>query len=420
MSYGWQYQNMPDSPKGHEIQKVEGNPDAITTRGHAIAGLGLMMQQSAKTLELLAGGQVGKGDSLDSVKDQAKDVHGDLQKAGERYLPSGDILVKYGHALSETQATLDSVVAECEERWLAVKAKAGAADSADTGTPPAPGADDPVKAAEAEITTAYNHWKDEAEKYDGPYETWWDAYDAAVNGLQDVNDDGVSDGFWDNALPFIEGMVTFLEWAGMVLLVAALIIGGPFIAVLAVIVAVFTLIGTIVLYAKGRADGRDLAFAIIGVIPFGKFAKLGKLGTLASDGARFQRLSGFKNLVIGDDLAKISTHLSEIDRIAGANWARALQEGGTPYAQITAGSRLFARIGAIPESLAGFRLTLTKDAFIGRFMGEPEGPWMGLTNVDFGLRFTRGVFDTVFAPADFANTRIEEQQNASTVESWKP
>ena len=308
MSYGWQYQRMPDSPKGHEIQKVEGDSDSITTRGHDIAALGLMMQQAAKTLELMADGQVGKGDSLDSVKDQAKDVHGDLKKAGERYLPSGDILVKYGQALSEAQTTLDSVVAECEERWLAVKAKAGAADSADTGTPPAPGADDPVKAAETEITTAYNHWKDEADKYDGPYETWWDAYEEAVNGLQDVNDDGVHDGFWDNALPFFEAMVTVLEWAGMILLVAALIIGGPLIAVLATIVAVLTLIGTIVLYAKGRKDGKDLAFAIIGVIPFGKFAKLTKLGEGATAGARFQRLSGFKNLVIGDDLAKISTH----------------------------------------------------------------------------------------------------------------
>ena len=92
--------------------------------------------------------------------------------------------------------------------------------------------DDATAGAEGDLSSAKSEWEAAARRFDGHYDTWDDAYDDAVNGLRDVNDDGVKDGFWDDALPFFETLVKVMEWAGLALLVLALVVGGPLIAAL--------------------------------------------------------------------------------------------------------------------------------------------------------------------------------------------
>lgn len=412
---------MPESPKGREIERLEGDGSAIVMRGSAIESLGERMLQAANTLQLIADGQVGKGESLDEIKEQSADVHADLKKAGERYQPSGKVLRTYGEALIQVKASLNAAVDDCESEWETVRTRAASVDEA--GDVPAgedgstTARDDAKEGAEGSLTTAKSEWEAAARRFDGHYDTWDDAYTDAVDGLRDVNEDGVKDGFWDNALPFFEALVKVMEWATLVLLIAALIVGGPLIAVLATIVAIVALLGTIVLFAKGRKDGKDLALAIVGVIPFGKLAKLGNLSSIASAGARFPKLSGFRNMMLaGDDFAKLRTHLGSIDDLARGDWTRVSTM--IPYDAATGGSRLIQRItSGTPYILDNTSVTKSMDMFLGRLYDVGDS-WSAVGAVD---RLLPGVqlYSTGIRQADWLNGKADSLAGERAVDSWR-
>lgn len=412
---------MPESPKGREIERLTGDGGEIVSRGSAIESLGERMQQAANTLKLIAEGQVGKGDSLDAIKDQAADVHADLLKAGQRYLPSGEVLRAYGQALLNVKGPLNSAVDDCESRWETVRTRASSVDEA--GDVPAgedgstTAREEATTSAEGDLTSAKSEWEEAARRFDGHYDTWDEAYETAVNGLQQANEDGVKDGFWDNALPFFEALVKVMEWAGLVLLVAALIVGGPLIAVLATIVAIVALLGTIVLFAKGRKDGKDLALSIVGVIPFGKLAKLGNLSSIASVGSRVPKLSGFRNMMLaGDDFAKLRTHLGSIDDLARGDWNRVTTM--IPYDAATSGSRLMQRIASgTPYVLDQMTVTRSMDTFLGRLYGVGDS-WSAVQGVDRLLPGAQ-VYSTAMQQLDWLNGKFEDAARERAVDSWR-
>jgi len=412
---------MPESPKGREIERLAGDGSSIVSRGAAIKRLGERMQQAANTLRLIADGQVGQGDSLDEIKDQAADVHEDLKKAGERYLPSGEVLQAYGKVLLEVKGPLNAAVGDCESEWETVRTRAASVDEAgdvpagDDGSTTA--REEATVGAEGDLSTAKAEWEAAAKRFDGHYDTWDAAYDEAVNGLREVNEDGVKDGFWDDALPFFEALVSIMEWAAIVLLVAALIVGGPLIAVLATIVAIVALLGTIVLFAKGRKNGTDLALAIVGVIPFGKLAKLGDLGSLATAGTRFPKLAGFRNMMLaGDDFAKLRTHLGSIDDLARTGWNRASTM--IPYDAATGGSRLIQRIASgTPYVLDQMTLTNSADMFLGRLFNAGDS-WSAVQGADRLLPGLQ-VYTTGLQLADFVNDEAQDVGRDRDIDSWR-
>ena len=420
-STAYYHRFMPESPKGREIERLEGDGGAIVARGSAIESLGERMQRAADTLKLIADGQVGRGDSLDAIKDQSADVHADLRKAGERYLPSGEVLRAYGEALIEVSTSLNAAVGDCESLWESVRTRAASVDEAgdvpagDDGSTTA--RDDATAGAEGDLSSAKSEWEAAARRFDGHYDTWDDAYDDAVNGLRDVNEDGVKDGFWDDALPFFEALVKVMEWAGLALLVLALVVGGPLIAALATIVAIVALLGTIVLFAKGRKDGKDLALAIVGVIPFGKLGKLADLGSVASAGSRFPKLSGFRNLMLaGEDFAAVRTHLGQIDDLARADWNRVSTV--IPYDMATSGSRLIQRIGSgTPYVWQNTQLTNSMDMFLGRLYGVGDS-WGAVQGVDRLLPGLQ-VYATGISQLDFLNGKVEDHGRERAIDSWR-
>ena len=182
------------------------------------------------------------------------------------------------------QPTISTIVDNCETLWTKYQTALGNLGDATSGVPPigeTPEQKTEREKTEGDLTTAkdnaYEAWQAEASRYDTPYDTWDDAYEAAVSGLRKANDDGVKDSFWDNALPFIEGALQVLAVVGLILAVAALIIGGPILAALAAVAALLTLAFTIWKVAAGRGNGWDIVVAAIGVIPFGRLAKLGSV-----------------------------------------------------------------------------------------------------------------------------------------------
>lgn len=279
---------MEHSPRGRAIEPLTGDASPIISRGNAITDLGERMITSAALLKTIADGASGqKGLAVDKLQEVVGDCYEELDLAGQRYKPTGPVLVTYGHALSDLQPKISSAVSNCETDWETYLSQRGAASSAKPGfrlpdlTEPSDevkqarqDADDDYADAQGAADAAYEAWKTEAEAFDTHYDTWEDAFDKAAGDIGDATDGGISDSKWDDLDGFVAGALEVLKWVGLALAVLAIIIGGPFIAALAAIVAIATLLLTIYSFARGNSSGVDLAFAIIGVIPFGSMGKL--------------------------------------------------------------------------------------------------------------------------------------------------
>jgi hypothetical protein len=416
------HQHMWDSPQGREIRRLEGDPAAISKRGSEIESLGDRMQRAANTLRLIADEQVGKGDSLKEIKDQAADVHADLKKAGERYAPSGAALKHYGDRLATIQPLLNQAVADAESAWETVRTRAGQVDDADDLPDDEGGGsatrEDAVSTATGNLSEAKEAWEVHARAFDRHYNSWESAYDYARGQLQKANEDGVEDGFWDNALPFIEGLVAVLEWVALALVILAVIIGGPLLGVLAAIVAVIALIGTVILAAKGRKGLKDIAFAVLGVIPFGKLASFGRLASLARPGARFPMLSGLRNFFAGaDDVVSLRRHLGAIDDLAARAWNSTTR--GQPFNAITGGSRFIQRvISGAPYVRQNVVLgPRSGEMAVARFVGFGDS-LAGITDAQRIQSFAQGM-NTLMGQANFAADKLSNAKAEARVDSWR-
>lgn len=309
-SYLFAREQMPRTPGSREVIKIVGDPSTITRRGTDIVELGDMMSRAARTLELFANGTIGKGESFDSVRDQASEVHGDLATAAKRYGPSGDALVAYASALSTVQAATDALVDQAAAAWSEVNEAShalGQASSAqstydfEANHDQDPAGDRPSTAAQQQAFDArVGDFQSYLNQYDAPVEVWESAYDTALQKLEKTTADGISDGFWDNAMPFIEGLLKVLTVVCVILIIAAFVLTGPLAAIaaaLAVVVGVVSLLGELARLHTGRGSWGEVALAAIGVFPFGKLAKLGNLADFAAVGSKFPRLTGSIRLI---------------------------------------------------------------------------------------------------------------------------
>ncbi|WP_022889941.1 hypothetical protein [Agromyces italicus] len=299
---------MDRSPGGNEIRKIAGDGADIVTRGSQMESLGMQMRESAAILSAIVSGAEGKGYSIDSLKETAGQVHADLAKAGARYEPSGKVLREYGQTVVDVKDRLNDIVDNCVELWSTYEGARSSFSDANGETPPVD--ETPAQAEErrqgvADLRVAqdniYDEWLEEARRYDEPFDTWNGSYENAVNGLEDANDRGVEDSFWDDALPAIEVILNILAVAGVILAVVAIIVGGPFVLLAGAIVGLLALGLTIWKVAAGRGDGWDIFFAGLAVVPFGRLAKLGTLfrgaGTWGSRGLSFAK--GFGSDLVG-------------------------------------------------------------------------------------------------------------------------
>lgn len=288
---------MESSPKGRDIKTLDGDAGTIVNRGNDITTLGNQMISSAAMLKDIADGASGqKGLAVDKLQEVVGDCYEELKLAGERYQPTGPVLVTYGNALAELQPLIKTAVDNCEADWNTYESKRSAAWDAQfafyptfpaaEGEEPEDPADarkDAVEDAQKLATTAYDDWKIEADNFDTHYDTWEDAFDKAAEDIGDATEGGIQDSTWDNIDGFVAGALEVLKWVGLALAVLGVIIGGPFIAALAAIVAIATLLLTLYSFARGNSTVLDLVFAVVGVIPFGSLGKLfngNKLGFL--------------------------------------------------------------------------------------------------------------------------------------------
>lgn len=285
--------------KNYEILEIEGSAFDIERRGIEIETLGDEMVAAADLLDRINLGAQCRGKSLDAIKDKVGDMTGDLRTAGERYRPSGTAILQYGRALDGVQSSLRALMPDLEEAWREYESVRNDFSSDSQLPEPEEGATD-TRTNEGDVDTAREDWEALALRYEGVYDTWWSAYDDARQGVKDANDDGVEDGWLDNAMPFLEVLGDILSYAGIVLAIAACIIGGPFILA-AALVGLAALAVTCLKVAGGRGTGVDILVAAIGVFPFGKAFSAFKAVRAASGAGRFSEL-GQGLLSMGGDV----------------------------------------------------------------------------------------------------------------------
>jgi hypothetical protein len=300
----------------HRVHVIEGDAQGIIARGREISRLGRQMIGAAGVLSAIADGATEeRGRSIERIKEEVGDAHEELALAGERYKPTGLAMTTYGQALDGVQSKLRPLVLEIEEAKRRLDAKIAAAQDAQEAADNSADYDptdttakgtheaDRWQAREAGIAAgnAQQYLDGLLDDFDTQWNVWDEAYDAALHDIEDATEGNVSDSWTDNIADIVQIIVDVVTVIGLVITIAALVIGGPILALIAVALAVVVLLGTLILYDAGRASGGDLAWAIVGVLPFGR------LGSLFKAGSRLQALKFFAGPVfeVGDAIGDL-------------------------------------------------------------------------------------------------------------------
>lgn len=304
------------SPNRNPLVVLEGTHSDIWNRGDQLVTLGETMERTATSLKKISDGETQISEAVDTLREAAGEVHSDLSKAATRYSETGKVLRTYATALNTGQSSMTPLVEQIEQKSAALDTARSSERTANMNSVVAP--DDQKDAKETALNEATadrkalegdleNLW----ESYDRHFGTWEDAYDNAVSGVEGAMKAADNNDSWfDDALDmFIE----ILGWVIVALVIVALFVAAPLAAVLMAIVAVLTLIsllGHIYLLFKGRATLTDIAFDIVGLIPFVKpaVAALRAGGPLLAAPARFTALlnSGAAASAIGIARSKLT------------------------------------------------------------------------------------------------------------------
>lgn len=382
---------MCTSPDGRHIHVLDGDADAITERGRAIVSLGAKMVLASSTMQrLVDDGAEQEGAWVEKLTESAKEVYQELERAGSLYQGVGPYVRDYGVALETAQSTMRSLVPECHRLWQVYQQRVADVAEAEARPVDYPDDDDDatarrraeddhadaVRDAEAARDAAYTLWRAEADRYDDVYDSWWDEFEAACSGIETANGEGIEDSWEDNLDGLVEFVQTVLSVVGLVLAGLALIVGGPIVGLIALIVGVIALGLTIYQFCRGDADGWDLAFAIVGVLP------IGSIGDFASGGVKTGLKSwiGMSNgMSFGDDAARwaLSAGGSGLSPVTWAQNMRGLApeaghlvgEGGEMFAEFISkhGSDTWTALGDLGHT--PWTLAYVADS-VGGYFGE--------------------------------------------------
>lgn len=275
----------PYTEQGRHICKFEGDGDATFTQGDEIWKLGNAMTLAASTLKTLADGDDHQqGEAVEELRSKVGDAHVQLDLAGKLYKPIGTALKGYGTEVTNSiQSLIDTKYQEAHDAWTLYQGLPGDKDGRsyflgigkpDEGSPEA----DQHEQEDQAKKQAWDDWIAAAGAYDSAYDTWEDAWTTAVNTIDDGFSDDLKDSRWEKFKEFLGAALEVLKWAGLVVGILALIIGGPILAAIAAAIAVLTLIGTLILAFAGDRSWGDVAWAVVDLIPVGKLGKLFQAG----------------------------------------------------------------------------------------------------------------------------------------------
>ncbi|MBB4139905.1 hypothetical protein [Microbacterium invictum] len=313
---------MEHSPRGREIEYLDGNASEIKTHGRRIRSIGRQMTGSADVLEELVTGEDGqKGKAIDKIREIVGETYAELRRAGNMYEPTGPVLIAYGDAVEDLQPRIRVVVDNCHESWTVYSGAPGNRN----GRPFPPTDPDEAEQAAAEDEARqdlYEDWQADARAFDNLYDDWSDAFDTAVRGIGDVLDGSIKDSFWDNLDGVVSVVLEVLGWVGLIVAIAGIIIGGPLFALIGAVIGVATLLLTAYQVLRDDAGMDKLIIAIIGVVPFGKLGKLfqGKAGLVDFAGDMFTAFRPSSWSAAAGQLGQMRTILNFSPNLANGAW----------------------------------------------------------------------------------------------------
>ncbi|MDQ1125395.1 hypothetical protein QE428_000428 [Microbacterium sp. SORGH_AS 505] len=327
-----------ETPKGNNlIGELDGDPTEVKTRGQQIVDLGNQMADAWALIErLVADGAEMEGNAVEKLREVSGEVSSDLSQAASLYAAVGPHIQTYGGALEDSKATIDPIVSRLRNLWDEYYELSRDADTAAGAVPRKPDDD-----ADADEQSAYNdanthaqsvqgqadakkgEWDAAAGEYDDAWDTWHDAFTTAAANIREGVSGKIEDSTSDDIRGALEFLSNVLAVAGIVLAVLAVVIGGPIIAALAAIVAVATLVVALTRkLAYNDGSWVDVAFGVIGVVPFLGPAAKGIRGLTQAGGGQ-ALLTSF-----GDDAVRLfgvgrggmSNYLSGLNGLRGATF----------------------------------------------------------------------------------------------------
>jgi len=368
-----------DSPRGRPVCVVEGNAGDIESRGDQIVRLGGIMREGYNTLtNIVTSGLESsmEGKAVEALAEVSREVYTELDLAAGLYESVGPFVRDYGDTLGQVQSRMRSIVPAAEAAWNTYQSRLGDLVDAQnspivypSGTEPSDDGSareaaeqqhaDGIGDAQVARDNAYAVWREQGVAFDEQYDTWEAAFETAVSGIRTETANGIQDDWRDDLDGFVAGAMQWLQVAGVVLAVLALVVGGPIVALLAAVVGILSLLGTIWQFSRGDANGLDLALAIIGVIPFGALGEA--FSAFRAGGNGFA--SGFRSWMSITPASGNSRLWSDIVRNfadAGARWGSG----------ITSGTAFFDTMRLSGQGVAGF-----DDLMSTLVTGQPNDLW---------------------------------------------
>jgi hypothetical protein len=270
--------------RNYTLRVLDGNHVDINSRGVQLVALGTTMEETAASLKKISEGTTQIADSVDTIREMAGEIDGDLSKAATRYSMTGETLKTYALALQEAHLAINPLIEEIETAHNAADSARSAASDAQgalTGMDTTwPWEEEPTEAdrsrattassdAAAAATTATNNLNGLWEEFETAFGTWSEAYDGAVSGIEKAIDTaGNNDGFWENLSDFLD----VLGYIITALAILALFLTGPIAAIVLAIVAVLTvisLIGHLAAAITGNGSWVDVIVDVVGLATFG-------------------------------------------------------------------------------------------------------------------------------------------------------
>ncbi|WP_413316911.1 hypothetical protein AA0Z99_09840 [Agrococcus sp. 1P02AA] len=275
----------PYTTQTREICQFHQDGSDIVSLGWDIWYLGTYMNTAADIMQALADGSDGQqGKSVDELRNKVGDAHVQLHLASEMYKPIGTALKEYGAEVRDTISTqINTRYQTALDAWELYRDLPGDENGTtyflgigkpEEGSPEA----EAQEAEDLAKAQAWDDWIEAANSYDAAYDTWEEAWNSAVDKCDDGFSDDLKDSTWEKVKQFIGAALEVLKWAGLIVGILALIIGGPILAAIAAAIAVLALIGTAILAFAGDRSWGDVAWAVVDVIPFGKVGKLFQAG----------------------------------------------------------------------------------------------------------------------------------------------
>jgi len=271
---------------GNELQLLEGDGAAIRRRGGQLTRLAETMDTTATQLRNIGDSSVHKSKGTDKLAEMASETASDLSAAATRYSGTGSALKDYGKALESAnswlRANIEGVEAAENAYHAAVEAKEHAdlaemqammhANGAEADSPEAEAlgrATSTASSAQTALNSATTTREVKWTEFEGVFTDWSEAYDSAVERIETaIETAGNNDGFWE----FIDDVLDVIAIVLVVLSIIALVIGAPLTGLLGTIIFVLaaaSFLLTSLKFAYGRASLSDVAWSVVGLLPFG-------------------------------------------------------------------------------------------------------------------------------------------------------